>query len=366
MKNRFIFSALSMLFVLVFLLVISGCEKEDQLETIPEVESSETHSNSRLKSFSSGTHDGFYWQLWTSDGLSGSVDYQNGSDGNFSVSWNCNGNYTCGKGWGTGTTSRVIGYNCGAYSHNGGGGSFAVYGWTRNPLIEYYVQEKWPGSRPSGGIGMGSITSDGATYDLRREWRENAPSIDGTQSFWQLISTRSSQASTGSNNTVTFANHANGWTNGGMSLGSNHSYQILLQEAWGNSNGYVNATVWESGAPGPGDECTLTLRASSTDGQGSVRVVVGGTTVADWTFGTSMSTRSVTLTSIQGDCYVEFYNDASGRDVQLDYLSVCGDVRQAENQSYNTATYGNGECGGGSYSEMMHCNGIIGFGSVSY
>ncbi|MBB3062384.1 hypothetical protein FHS09_003233 [Microbulbifer rhizosphaerae] len=29
---------------------------------------------------------------------------------------------------------------------------------------------------------------------------------------------------------------------------------------------------------------------------------------------------------------------------------------------YNTATYGNDDCGGGSYSETMHCNGVIGFG----
>jgi hypothetical protein len=63
-----------------------------------------------------------------------------------------------------------------------------------------------------------------------------------------------------------------------------------------------------------------------------------------------------------GDIDVQFYNDGGDRDVQVDYLVVDGSYRQAEDQSYNTAAYANGECGGGSYTEWMHCNGVIGFG----
>ena len=360
-----------MMFAFAFASLMSSCEKEDLEESIPAV---------KLKGYQSGTHDGYFWSLWTSDGLSGSVNYSNGSGGNYSVSWNCNGNFTCGKGWSSGSRTRVVGYNCGAYSHSGGGGSFAYYGWCRNPLMEYYVNEKWPGSRPTNGGSLRTLNSDGGTYNVYTAWRSNAPSIDGTQSFRQIFSTRTSQNSTGSNHTITFANHANAWAAAGYGLGSDMSpAAILLTEAWGSSNGYVNATVWEQGSSGgdnggstggstggsSGGSCTLTLRARSTDGQGAVRLVVGGNTVGDWTFGTSMSTRSVTLWSSKGDCYVEFYNDASGRDMQIDYLQVCGSTRQAENQSYNTAAW-DGECGGGSYTEWMHCNGILGFGSVNY
>jgi peptidoglycan/xylan/chitin deacetylase (PgdA/CDA1 family) len=42
---------------------------------------------------------------------------------------------------------------------------------------------------------------------------------------------------------------------------------------------------------------------------------------------------------------------------------VNGEIRQAEDMEYNTSTY-DGECGGGSYSENMHCNGAIGFGET--
>ena len=70
-------------------------------------------------------------------------------------------------------------------------------------------------------------------------------------------------------------------------------------------------------------------------------------------------------TTLSGGSTVEFTNDATGRDVQVDYLSVNGSVRQAEAQTYNTGVYQNGACGGGNgLSEWMHCNGAIGFGNL--
>jgi arabinoxylan arabinofuranohydrolase len=62
---------------------------------------------------------------------------------------------------------------------------------------------------------------------------------------------------------------------------------------------------------------------------------------------------------------VAFTNDASGRDVQVDYITVAGTTRQAEAQSSNTGVYANGSCGGGGLSEWLHCNGAINFGNVS-
>jgi hypothetical protein len=65
-------------------------------------------------------------------------------------------------------------------------------------------------------------------------------------------------------------------------------------------------------------------------------------------------------TSNSGGIYVEFINDASGRDVQIDYVQVPGSTMQAESQSYNTGVWQNGSCGG-SNSEWLHCGGGIGF-----
>ena len=88
------------------------------------------------------------------------------------------------------------------------------------------------------------------------------------------------------------------------------------------------------------------------------------TSVAAWTLTTSFQTYSVS-TNLNGAITVAFTNDATGRDVQVDYIVVNGATRQAEAQTVNTGVWANGSCGGGSLSEWLHCNGFIGFGNVS-
>ncbi|WP_016777070.1 glycoside hydrolase family 11 protein [Anaerophaga thermohalophila] len=226
----------------VALLLLVGCsEDEPEMDVLVE-----EAPEAQLKSYSSGDHDGFFWFLWTDD-QQGYVDYQNGEGGNYSVSWDYTGNFTCGKGWSTGSSTRVVGYNIGAHTHSGGG-SIAYYGWTRDPLIEYYVNERWGDHRPTGEY-RGSVTSDGATYDIYTAMRYNAPSIDGTQTFRQVFSTRRSMAPVGENRTITFANHVNAWGAAGLGLGSTwNAYAIMLTEAYSGSQGYANLTVWEGGS----------------------------------------------------------------------------------------------------------------------
>jgi Ca-dependent carbohydrate-binding module xylan-binding len=109
---------------------------------------------------------------------------------------------------------------------------------------------------------------------------------------------------------------------------------------------------------------TIVVRARGTSGQESITLKVNNVAVATWTLTTSMQNYTVTTTG-SGGSLVSFTNDSTGRDVQVDYLSVNGSVRQAEAQSSNTAVYQNGACGGGNgLSEWMHCNGAIGFGNL--
>jgi hypothetical protein len=46
---------------------------------------------------SSGQHDGYYYNFWTDGG--GTVNYQNGDKGSFSVNWQNCSNFVGGKGW---------------------------------------------------------------------------------------------------------------------------------------------------------------------------------------------------------------------------------------------------------------------------
>jgi Glycosyl hydrolases family 11. len=180
-----------------------------------------------------------YWQYWTDGG--GVVNATNGPGGNYSVSWYNTGNFVVGKGWQYGSHNRVINYNAGAWQPSGNA-YLTLYGWTRNPLIEYYVVDSWGTWRPTYSY-RGSVYSDGAWYDIYHNWRYNAPSIDGTQTFQQYWSVRQQKRPTGSNVSITFQNHVNAWGAAGMPMGSSWSYQVLATEGY-QSSGYSNVTVW--------------------------------------------------------------------------------------------------------------------------
>ena len=87
-----------------------------------------------------GNHNGFYYSFWN-DKTSGTVSMTLKSDGRYKIKWTNIGNFTAGKGWSTGKEDRVI---CYSGKFNGGSNGFlALYGWTKDTLIEYYVIENY-------------------------------------------------------------------------------------------------------------------------------------------------------------------------------------------------------------------------------
>lgn len=112
---------------------------------------------------------------------------------------------------------------------------------------------------------------------------------------------------------------------------------------------------------GGGGSGTITVRARGVAGGEQIQLVVNNATVATWTLTSSYQNYSVN-NSASTNILVKYINDASGRDVQVDYIIAGGATKQAEAQSYNTGVYQNGACGGGNgHSEWLHCNGAIGF-----
>ena len=117
------------------------------------------------------------------------------------------------------------------------------------------------------------------------------------------------------------------------------------------------------GSTGTGN---VTVRARGTSGSEQIEIRYKDQRVGDRiTLSTSYKEYKVQVNNANGNFKVAFVNDNSNRDVYVDWLLVGTTKRQAESRDTNTGAWANGVCGGGTRTEVLHCNGYIGFGTMS-
>ncbi len=84
---------------------------------------------------------------------------------------------------------RNVNYS-GSFNPTNGHSLLSLYGWTVNPLVEYYITDNYvadPSQDPNSGFEYkGTVESDGATYKIYTAPRVDAPSIIGTANFTQF------------------------------------------------------------------------------------------------------------------------------------------------------------------------------------
>ncbi len=181
-----------------------------------------------------GVERGYFHSVWH-DGGTGCLTL--GPGGDYRVRWQLGkqGNLVAGRGWATGAVDRVVHYTARAFVP-GANGYLALYGWSTDPLVEYYVVDDWGGFTPPGpeAVALGQVVSDGGTYRLYRTRRVGQPSIAGTATFDQYWSVRTERRRDPGRRAITFARHVAAWRGAGMRLGR-LGYQILATEGFGST-----------------------------------------------------------------------------------------------------------------------------------
>ncbi|WP_338007097.1 glycoside hydrolase family 11 protein [Natronoglomus mannanivorans] len=192
------------------------------------------------------SHDGYFVSFWTD--TEGSVSMTLEDSGSYSVDWENTGNFVVGMGWDPGAR-RTIEYDA---THNPTDNSYlCLYGWTTDPLVEYYIIENYGTYRP-GDEEHGTHQSDGGTYDIATSERIEQPSIEGTATFTQYWSIRQNSRTSG---TINIGNHFDAWESVGLELGS-HDYQIMATEAYdysGSNSASVTFSEVDGGSGGGGN-----------------------------------------------------------------------------------------------------------------
>jgi len=224
----------------------------------------------------SSTSAGSYYQMWSNG--QGSACITLNSATSYTSTWNGIGDFVAGVGWNPGST-HTINFTS-TLNASGGTTLLSLYGWSTNPLVEYYVEEDYIGSPNTAGTFKGTMTSDGATYNIYEHQQVNQPSIQGTATFEQYLAIRTTPTTNG---TITTQNYINAWASHGMNLGT-MNYQILATEAWGGASGNSNVTISTGGSTPPSSAPPSTTPPSSpASGPGTCKASY--TMASSWTGG---------------------------------------------------------------------------------
>lgn len=183
-----------------------------------------------------GVEDGFRYELWNQNGQ-GTACMTIDDGALFSGEWSDILNYLARRGLGYDKTEQHedIGtfyttYNCDYNPSSASGNSYlSIYGWTVDPLIEFYIVEDWRNWIPSmaeGATKKGDVDVNGSTYNIIQNTRVNQPSIEGTATFEQYFSIRNNTRNSG---TVNISDHFKAWEELGMEMGKMFEVSFVIE-----------------------------------------------------------------------------------------------------------------------------------------
>jgi len=183
---------------------------------------------------------GYAYELWAEGSGTGCMNVR-GKDATFGANWNNVEDFLARIGLDFDQTKGVteIGTLSADFAETKTGGTdglvyVGIYGWTLNPLREYYILEDWGTTKPAGTASdgtprtsVGTIVVDGETYDVWKKTRTNKPAITGkNETFDQYFSIRRTPRQCGH---ISISEHFTKWMALGLDLGKLYEAKLLLE-----------------------------------------------------------------------------------------------------------------------------------------
>ena len=198
--------------------------------------SSQTYCTTEAIDRYAGEKDGYRYELWNQDS-EGTACMTIGEGALFSGEWTDVKNYLARRGLSYDETQKhyEIGdfystYNCDYNPTTASGNSYlSIYGWTTNPLKEFYIVEDWRNWIPSmaeGAVHKGTIEVNGGIYDIIESERVGQPSIQGEATFMQYFSIRRDTRNSG---TIDISAHFDKWESLGMEMGNMYEVSFVVE-----------------------------------------------------------------------------------------------------------------------------------------
>lgn len=200
-------------------------------------------------------NNGYGYELWADGGGTGCMTVH-GTDATFSAEWGDVEDFLArvGLDFDQTRTHQQIGVFKAEFAETkeetGGDGLtyIGIYGWTVEPLREFYILDDWGATKPGGFSSdgtprdeVGTLVADGETYDVWKKTRENKPSIVGDATFDQYFSIRRTARQCG---TISISDHFNQWEDLGLPMGNLYEVKWLLEAQFNSGNiQFTTATV---------------------------------------------------------------------------------------------------------------------------
>ncbi|NLD94270.1 MAG: glycoside hydrolase family 11 protein [Fibrobacter sp.] len=168
-----------------------------------------------------GVQGEYHYEYWMDYSIADKSDTMTlGDGGNFSCSWDSVNNILFMKGKRPGVRNQVITYSA---DYKPSGNSYmGAYGWTKNPLVEYYIVDSWGAWKPPGVTSKGTLVSDSGVYDIYEKYVNNF-GIEPAKQFWSV---RQNKRTSG---TITCVNHFDAWAAKNMVMGEMYEVMFFVE-----------------------------------------------------------------------------------------------------------------------------------------